>query len=417
MYSKSKQFFVLGSVLYLVALFFFPVQTSLFISFFSIFFLNRRNYIVIAFIFSLFFLFYGMAMDPVSYIGDYSRYYLTFYQPDINILVLGKLYRYLIFQFISFFGFEPQLYTGITLFLNFFAILFVSLRFVDIFSKRRKVDFILAFILIVLLYPSTAIGNYESMFSFTLVYLALYLFCVGKKKRSLLLLVLAPLVHPAAILYSAMMLPALLFSRFYKYKTLLSISAFSVIVMFALFPLSFIGSFIVHIQNKLVFFLTGPWSQYVERRDFEFFIIAFLKFSILIFCMIRIKKCFYNLDSERIFPNQKLLLVIGRLYNTAFYIMPIAFLAVFSRTLNERYIYFGLFFFLPIVLLGIQSYRSKINRLFIYLSLFLIFALPQNIIVFGVLSSKSLTPETLSLNVVELLHKEYEKAPPAVGRL
>lgn len=417
--SNIKSFFLY--VLFIVGSFYYPVFSFILVSCTIPFLINKKNYLLVSFIFSLFFIFYGMAMDPISYIGDYSRYYLSFYKPDIHILATGKLYRYSVFSILKYFEMGPQFYTGLSLFLNYFIMLAVSLKFTVLFSFNNNKKLLLFFLLTIVTLPSTAIGNFESMLSFSFSYIALYLLCTQRRKSALMFIILAPLIHPAAILFSIMFIPVLLFKkRFYKYKVLFSVLLVVGIIGFLLIPLATILPFLDHIQRKLITFLTGPWSEYIERRDFEFILIALIKLIVFIFAMYRVRQVFIRKFKLK-YGNEELVdkkeYAIKMLYNVSLYMFPVLFLAVFSRTLAERYIYFGMFFFLPVVILAAEHMRVFINRFFIYSMVFAIFLLPQNVIVFGVLVTKSTTQESLSNNMYELLYEEYKKAPPPVGRL
>ncbi len=417
--SNVKSFFLY--VLFIVVSFYYPVFAFILVSCAVPFLINKKNYLFISFAFSMFFIFYGMAMDPVSYIGDYSRYYLSFYKPDMYILATGKLYRYSVFSILKYFEMGPQFYTGLSLFLNYFIMLAVSLKFAILFSFNTNKKLLLVFVLTIVTLPSSAIGNFESILSFSFSYIALYLICTQRKKSALVFVILAPFIHPAAILFSIMFIPVLLFKkRFYKYKVLFSVLLIAGIVGFLFIPLASVLPFLDHIQRKLITFLTGPWSEYIERRDFEFIIIALIKLVVFVFAMYRIRQVFIRKFKLK-YGNKELVdkkeYAIKMLYNVSLYMFPVLFLAVFSRTLAERYIYFGMFFFLPVVILAAEYMRIFINRFFVYSMVFTIFLLPQNVVVFGVLVLKSTTQDSLSNNMYELLYEEYKKAPPPVGRL
>jgi hypothetical protein len=417
--SNVKSFFLY--VLFIVVSFYYPVFAFILVSCAVPFLINKKNYLFVSFAFSMFFIFYGMAMDPVSYIGDYSRYYLSFYKPDMYILATGKLYRYSVFSILKYFEMGPQFYTGLSLFLNYFIMLAVSLKFAILFSFNTNKKLLLVFILTFVTLPSSAIGNFESILSFSFSYIALYLLCTQRKKSALVFVILAPFIHPAAILFSIMFIPVLLFKkRFYKYKVLFSVLLVAGIVGFLFIPLASFVPFLDHIQRKLITFLTGPWSEYIERRDFEFIIIALIKLVVFVFAMYRIRQVFIRKFKLK-YGNKELVdkkeYAIKMLYNVSLYMFPVLFLAIFSRTLAERYIYFGMFFFLPVVILAAEHMRIFINRFFVYSMVFTIFLLPQNIVVFGVLVLKSTTQDSLSNNMYELLYEEYKKAPPPVGRL
>ncbi|MCQ8822217.1 hypothetical protein NQT65_18670 [Pseudoalteromonas agarivorans] len=360
-------------------------------------------------------------MDPVSYIGDYSRYYLSFYKPDIHILATGKLYRYSIFNILKFFEMGPQFYTGLSLCLNYFIALVVSLKFAILFSFTSSKKLLFFFLITFISLPSTAIGNFESMLSFSFSYIALYLLCTQRNKAAFIFVIMAPLIHPAAVLYSIMYIPVFLFkNHFYKYKTMFTILLLLGIIGFLFIPLAGVLPFLDHIQRKLITFLTGPWSEYIERRDFEFILIALIKLIVFAFSIYRIRQVYikkFKFVYGTAKLNDKKEYAIKMLYNVSLYMFPIILLAIFSRTLAERYIYFGMFFFLPVVILATENLKIFINRFFIYSMVFIIFLLPQNIIVFGVLALKSTTQESLSNNMYELLYEEYDKAPPPVGRL
>lgn len=408
-------------LLFLVSSFFYPVFSFILLSCVVPFFLNKKNYTLIVFLFSLFFIFFGMAMDPVSYIGDYSRYYLSFYKPDIHILATGKLYRYSIFNILKFFEMGPQFYTGLSLCLNYFIALVVSLKFAILFSFTSSKKLLFFFLITFISLPSTAIGNFESMLSFSFSYIALYLLCTQRNKAAFIFVIMAPLIHPAAVLYSIMYIPVFLFkNHFYKYKTMFTILLLLGIIGFLFIPLAGVLPFLDHIQRKLITFLTGPWSEYIERRDFEFILIALIKLIVFAFSIYRIRQVYikkFKFVYGTAKLNDKKEYAIKMLYNVSLYMFPIILLAIFSRTLAERYIYFGMFFFLPVVILATENLKIFINRFFIYSMVFIIFLLPQNIIVFGVLALKSTTQESLSNNMYELLYEEYDKAPPPVGRL
>ena len=417
--SNVKSFFLY--VLFIVVSFYYPVFAFILVSCAVPFLINKKNYLFISFAFSMFFIFYGMAMDPVSYIGDYSRYYLSFYKPDMYILATGKLYRYSVFSILKYFEMGPQFYTGLSLFFNYFIMLAVSLKFAILFSFNTNKKLLLVFILTFVTLPSSAIGNFESILSFSFSYIALYLLCTQRKKSALVFVILAPFIHPAAILFSIMFIPVLLFKkRFYKYKVLFSVLLVAGIVGFLFIPLASFVPFLDHIQRKLITFLTGPWSEYIERRDFEFIIIALIKLVVFVFAMYRIRQVFIRKFKLK-YGNKELVdkkeYAIKMLYNVSLYMFPVLFLAIFSRTLAERYIYFGMFFFLPVVILAAEHMRIFINRFFVYSMVFTIFLLPQNVVVFGVLVLKSTTQDSLSNNMYELLYEEYKKAPPPVGRL
>ena len=417
--SNVKSFFLY--VLFIVVSFYYPVFAFILVSCAVPFLINKKNYLFVSFAFSMFFIFYGMAMDPVSYIGDYSRYYLSFYKPDMYILATGKLYRYSVFSILKYFEMGPQFYTGLSLFFNYFIMLAVSLKFAILFSFNTNKKLLLVFILTFVTLPSSAIGNFESILSFSFSYIALYLLCTQRKKSALVFVILAPFIHPAAILFSIMFIPVLLFKkRFYKYKVLFSVLLVAGIVGFLFIPLASFVPFLDHIQRKLITFLTGPWSEYIERRDFEFIIIALIKLVVFVFAMYRIRQVFIRKFKLK-YGNKELVdkkeYAIKMLYNVSLYMFPVLFLAIFSRTLAERYIYFGMFFFLPVVILAAEHMRIFINRFFVYSMVFTIFLLPQNIVVFGVLVLKSTTQDSLSNNMYELLYEEYKKAPPPVGRL
>ena len=417
--SNVKSFFLY--VLFIVVSFYYPVFAFILVSCAVPFLINKKNYLFVSFAFSMFFIFYGMAMDPVSYIGDYSRYYLSFYKPDMYILATGKLYRYSVFSILKYFEMGPQFYTGLSLFLNYFIMLAVSLKFAILFSFNTNKKLLLVFILTFVTLPSSAIGNFESILSFSFSYIALYLLCTQRKKSALVFVILAPFIHPAAILFSIMFIPVLLFKkRFYKYKVLFSVLLVAGIVGFLFIPLASFVPFLDHIQRKLITFLTGPWSEYIERRDFEFIIIALIKLVVFVFAMYRIRQVFIRKFKLK-YGNKELVdkkeYAIKMLYNVSLYMFPVLFLAIFSRTLAERYIYFGMFFFLPVVILAAEHMRIFINRFFVYSMVFTIFLLPQNVVVFGVLVLKSTTQDSLSNNMYELLYEEYKKAPPPVGRL
>jgi len=417
--SNVKSFFLY--LLFLVGSFFSPVFSFILFSCVVPFFLNKNNYTFIVFLFSLFFIFYGMAMDPVSYIGDYSRYYLSFYKPDIHILATGKLYRYSVFNLLQSLGMGPQFYTGLSLFLNYFIVLTVSLKFAVLFSFNRNKKLLFFFLIALISMPSTAIGNFESMLSFSLSYIALYLICTQRTKAALAFVIIAPLIHPAAILYSVMYIPIFIFKNsFHKYKTIFSLLLVLGIIGFLFTPLASVLPFLDHIQRKLMTFLTGPWSEYIERRDFEFILIALIKLIVFAFSIYRIRQVYikkFKFMYGTAQLNDKKEYAIKMLYSISLYMFPIIFLAIFSRTLAERYIYFGMFFFFPVVILAAENLKIFMNRFFVYSMIFIIFLLPQNIIVFGVLALKSTTQESLSNNMYELLYEEYDKAPPPVGRL
>lgn len=407
--------------MFIVGSFFYPVLFFISLSCALPFLINRKNYVFLTFLFSLFFIFYGMAMDPVSYIGDYSRYYLTFYQPDIQILATGKLYRFSIFSILQNLNMGPQFYTGLSLFFNYMIVFLVSMKFTLLFTDGSAKKLRITFFLVLISLPSTAIGNFESILSFSICYLVIYFLCTQRKVMAFIFIFLAPLVHPAAILFSVMFIPALFFKKiFYKFKMFFSILLVAGIVAFLFLPVDNILPFLGHIQRKLVGFLTGPWSEYIERRDFEFIIIAIVKSFVFLISIYRIKQVFINrkvIKMEESKTFNKKIYAIDMLYNISCYMFPVIILAIFSRTLAERYIYFGMFFFLPIVILAIESMQISLNRRFIYSMIFLIFILPQNIIVFGVLVTKSITQNTMSYNMYELFYVEYKKAPPPVGRL
>lgn len=417
--SNVKSFFLY--LFFLVGSFFSPVFSFILFSCVVPFFLNKKNYTFIVFLFSLFFIFYGMAMDPVSYIGDYSRYYLSFYKPDIHILATGKLYRYSVFNLLQSLGMGPQFYTGLSLFLNYFIVLTVSLKFAILFSFNSNKKLLFIFLIALISMPSTAIGNFESMLSFSFSYLALYLICTQRKRAALAVVIIAPLIHPAAIFYSVMYIPVFTFKNsFYKYKKIFSLLLVLGIVGFLFTPLSGVLPFLEHIQRKLMTFLTGPWSEYIERRDFEFILIALIKLIVFAFSIYRIRQVYikkFKFMYGTAQLNDKKEYAIKMLYSISLYMFPIIFLALFSRTLAERYIYFGMFFFLPVLILAAENLKIFINRFFVYSMVFIIFLLPQNIIVFGVLALKSTTQESLSNNMYELLYKEYDKAPEPGGRL
>ena len=346
-------------VLFLVGSFYYPVFTFILVSCAVPFLINKKNYLFVSFAFSLFFIFYGMAMDPVSYIGDYSRYYLSFYKPDMYILATGKLYRYSVFSILKYFEMGPQFYTGLSLFLNYFIMLAVSLKFAILFSFNTNKKLLLLFLLTIVTLPSTAIGNFESMLSFSFSYMALYLLCTQRRKSAFVFVILAPLIHPAAILFSVMFIPVLLFKKsFYKYKVLFSILLVVGIIGFLFMPLASVLPFFDHIQRKLVTFLTGPWSEYIERRDFEFILIAFIKLVVFVFAMYRIRQVFIRKFKLK-YGNEELVdkkeYAIKMLYNVSLYMFPVLLLAIFSRTLAERYIYFGMFFFLPVIILASKN--------------------------------------------------------------
>ncbi len=396
---------------YLFGLFVFPVLFSFFSSLLSIFFINKKNYIFIALVFSIFFVFFGMAMDPVSYVGDYSRYYLSFYRPMEQILVTGKIYRFSIFSFLQFFDMGPQFYTGISLFLNYLITSVISIKFALILIGNNRKVIVLTFLLSVMAYPSTAIGNFESMLSFNVIYMAFYFLVTKRNSASLILLLMAPLIHPAAIPLSLLMLlPVLSFKVFNKVSFLVMVSAVVSISAFVITPLDFVHPFLGHIQRKLVNFLTGPWSEYIERRDYEFIIIAVVKILVSVYILIRFSKIRKSISSSEV-------IYFDNVISIAKYLLPIMSLCLVSRTLAERYIYFGMFYYIPLLMIGMTVIRLKVNKVFVFSVCSLVLLLPQNIIVFGVISTKSYTEETIDMNIIQLIHHEYDRAPDPVGRI
>ncbi|WP_141707844.1 hypothetical protein [Vibrio genomosp. F6] len=391
------------------ALYFFPVPVALSISLFSSIFLNRNNYVLVVFLFSFWFIFFGMAMDPISYIGDYSRYYLSFYRPMEQILATGKLYRYFVFESLQFLDFGPQFYTGLSLFFNYFLTTLISLKFVILFIGNHRKSLLTFFMLAAIMYPSTAIGNFESMLSFNLIYLSFYLFVIERKWLSYLAALFAPLIHPAAIpLTLLMFFPILCYSRFTRIRHLVMGCAGAGIFLFLTLPLDSVMPFVGHIQRKAITFLTGPWSEYIERRDFEFIIIAMLKFAVCYFSIFVARNAIY---SKEIYSH------VDRVLSVSKYMLPYFVLCILSRTLAERYIYFGMFFFFPLLVLAMMNCKRKVNRVFLISLCLTIVFLPQNIIVFGVIATKGYTMETIDMNLVELLVHTYGRAPDPVGRL
>ncbi len=406
-----KKISIFSSLLlvWLLGAYYFPVPFFFISSIVSVFFLNNKNYILIAMVFSSFFLFFGMAMDPVSYIGDYSRYYLSFYRSLEEIFVTGKLYRFVFFDTLKGLGLGPQFYTGFSLFLNYFITIVFTVKFAKlIFGDRNRVVF-LSFFMSLIFYPSSAIGNFESMLAFNLIYISVYFFVVGKVKRALSFSILAALVHPAAIPLSILMLvPLISYRIFWRNYIFFSLSAFFGIIFFLYTPVDQLLPFLGRIQNKAIAFLSGPWSEYIERRDYEFIIIAFIKIAISVFILLNIK-IKYRCSSALIIEHQKIFAI-------SMYLLPILSLCIFSRTLAERYIYFGLVFFIPLFFLGLSLLKIKFNKYFLCALLSMIVVLPQNIMIYGVLLTKSYTMNSISHNIHNLLEHEYKKAPPPVGR-
>jgi hypothetical protein len=196
------------------------------------------------------------------------------------------------------------------------------------------------------------------------------------------------------------------FGWFSKSKYLLTSLAVIALASFTLVPLDFFSPFVGHLQRKFVLFLHGPWSEYIDRRDYELLIIAFIKSTLFYFIT-------YRMSSIKEALSQP----IYRLYAISMYLFPILLLAISSRTLLERYLYFGMIFYIPLIIASLELFRKKLNRYFVISLACLIFLLPQNIIVFGVVFTKSYTQETLSANLFELFNLEYSRAPDAVGRI
>lgn len=377
----------------------YPVLFCIIISFFSILLVNNINYKYTIFLFCMFLFFFGMAMDPTEYISDYSRYYLSFYQDHNEIILTGKMYRFFIFSLLKYIDFRPQVYTGISIFLIFYIYLVYSIKFASLNRDLEQKHIYIIVLIVILNMPSATIGNFESTLSMSILFAALYYLAVNNRKKAFCYILFAPLVHPAAIPFSLLLLPILTNRKtLFQYSSFMIISGFVTIVFFLNMDFSLISPYGKHLQNKLVFFLfQSDWSKYIERRDFEILFIGVLKLCLVLYCLNFLKK--YKSNEVH----------IEFIKNISAYLIMFFIATLISRTLAERYLYFGFIIYLPLIMTLIALKESKRFLLTVLVTSSMIFIAPQNIIIYGVLTLKSTTPETLSFDLVELLTHEYNK--------
>lgn len=398
---QKKKLFVSFFVSFCSVFFYqYPVLFCFLLSLFSLILVNERNFRHTIFLFCLFFFFFGMAMDPTEYVSDYSRYYLSFYRPFDEILFTGKLYRYSVFSVLKFLGLSPQVYTGLSIFLIFYITLTTAIKFslLNQGLTKNKIFFLVFIVLCNI--PSATVGNFESTLSITFLFSGFYYLCKEDIKKASALILFSSLTHPAAIPLSLLLLPGLINREFvFRFSGLMTLFGFSIIGLFLLFDASSSLPYISHIKQKLVFFLfESDWSKYLERRDFEILVIGLTKAILAFYCIVNLKK--YQLAAKHLH-------IIG---SVSLFLFPFFVSTLVSRTLAERYLYFGFFIYYPLIVTVFTIKRSKKLLSIILIVSCAVFVAPQNVIVYGVLILKATTSKTLSLSIPELVRYKYEKA-------
>ncbi|MFM4940798.1 hypothetical protein [Aeromonas enteropelogenes] len=314
---------------------------------------------------SYFFAFIATLLDPsilnvydmariYSYIIGYGQEYVNSSKPFRNLF--GVIY--------NIYDVEPQIYSFVCVFLGFFITFKATDRYWASFYNNES-DFFSLFFLVLLNLPLIFLTSYENILSFSLLYLSSFYVFERNYIRGVLISIMAMMIHLAV-------LPIMLFVWFIA----VFVNSVRVAFIFGLFFTVFLYVFtyinlsnvmtwlpdiILYAQSRYINYIGGPFGDYYGISDFFLIISCSIKILLAVYLIIKLKQeCSFFVKSRLL---HKLLML------SSFMIPVLLFFLLFQIT-AQRYIYFGMFYMLPILM--VYLYSSKICKSHKYIVIYMV---------------------------------------------